>query len=89
MVEYLKKAIEKPEEDISEVRDTVYEILARVKAEGEEAVRYSLKNLTTGLRNHSACLKTKFKAPRKICPLAWWMTLIFARLRFGILPRNK
>ena len=40
MVEYLKKAIEKPEEDISEVRDTVSEILARVKAEGEEAVRY-------------------------------------------------
>ena len=40
MVEYLKKAIEKPEEDISEVRDTVYEILARVKAEGEDAVRY-------------------------------------------------
>ena len=40
MVEYLKKAIEKPEEDISEVRDTVFEILARVKAEGEDAVRY-------------------------------------------------
>ena len=40
MVKYLKKAIEKPEEDISEVRDTVYEILAKVKAEGEDAVRY-------------------------------------------------
>ena len=40
MVEYLKKAIEKPEEDISEVRDTVYQILRKVKSEGEEAVRY-------------------------------------------------
>jgi sulfopropanediol 3-dehydrogenase len=44
MVEYLKKAIEKPEEDITEVRDTVYEILANVKSKGEEAVRsYSEK----------------------------------------------
>lgn len=44
MAEYLKRAIEKPEEDISEVRDTVSEILARVKAEGEDAVRtYSQK----------------------------------------------
>jgi len=40
MVEYLKKAIEKPEEDISEVQDTVSEILERVKVEGEDAVRY-------------------------------------------------
>ena len=40
MVEYLKKALEKPEEDISEVRDIVTEILERVKNEGEDALRY-------------------------------------------------
>jgi sulfopropanediol 3-dehydrogenase len=40
MTEYLKKAIEKPEEDISEVQTTVREILEKVKKEGEAAVRY-------------------------------------------------
>ena len=40
MVEYLKKAMEKPEEDLSNVRDIVGEILERVKNEGEEALRY-------------------------------------------------
>jgi sulfopropanediol 3-dehydrogenase len=43
MVEYLKKAIEKPEEDLSEVRDVVTEILERVKNEGEDALRYYSK----------------------------------------------
>ncbi|RLC01528.1 MAG: histidinol dehydrogenase [Deltaproteobacteria bacterium] len=40
MVEYLKKAMEKPEEDISAVRYIVMEILERVKNEGEDALRY-------------------------------------------------
>ncbi|MCF8079854.1 MAG: histidinol dehydrogenase [Desulfobacterales bacterium] len=44
MAEYLKKAKEKPEEDITEVRDTVVKILEEVKAKGEDAVRvYSEK----------------------------------------------
>ncbi len=40
MAEYLKKAKEKPEEDIRVVQDTVREILERVRKEGEGAVRY-------------------------------------------------
>lgn len=40
MVEYLKKAIEKPEEDISAVQDAVSEILEKVKMKGIDAVRY-------------------------------------------------
>ncbi|MFC1876060.1 histidinol dehydrogenase [Thermodesulfobacteriota bacterium] len=40
MVEYLKKAMEKPAEDLSKVRDIVAEILERVKNEGEDALRY-------------------------------------------------
>jgi sulfopropanediol 3-dehydrogenase len=40
MVEYLKKAIEKPEEDISEVYDIVKQIIERVKNEGEDGLRY-------------------------------------------------
>lgn len=44
MAEYLKTAIEKPEEDISEVRDTVSRIIEDVKTNGEDAVRlYSEK----------------------------------------------
>lgn len=40
MAEYLKKAKEKPEEDIRVVQDTVREILERVRKEREVAVRY-------------------------------------------------
>jgi sulfopropanediol 3-dehydrogenase len=40
MAEYLKKAVEKPEEDISAVQAAVSEILEKVKQEGIEAVRY-------------------------------------------------
>lgn len=40
MAEYLKRAVERPQEDIATVRDTVREILDRVKADGETAVRY-------------------------------------------------
>ena len=43
MAEYLKKAKEKPEEDIRAVQDTVRDILSRVKKEGESAVRYYSK----------------------------------------------
>jgi sulfopropanediol 3-dehydrogenase len=37
---YLKKAKERPVEDLSQVRDTVREIIEKVRHEGEAAVRY-------------------------------------------------
>ncbi len=40
MALYLKKAIEKPVEDLTAVRDTVRSILDKVRAEGEAGVRY-------------------------------------------------
>lgn len=40
MAEYLKKAIERPKEDLTAVREVVREIIERVKEEGEAAVRY-------------------------------------------------
>ncbi len=40
MAEYLKRATEKPKEDIRAVQETVREILNRVRKEGEAAVRY-------------------------------------------------
>jgi sulfopropanediol 3-dehydrogenase len=40
MAEYLKKALERPEEDVTAVQDAVREILEGVKKEGEEAVRF-------------------------------------------------
>ncbi len=40
MAEYLKNAIERPEEDVTSVRDTVAEILRKVKKEGEAGLRY-------------------------------------------------
>lgn len=43
MAEYLKGAIEKPEQDISEAREAVSEIIERVKKEGEAGVRYYSK----------------------------------------------
>jgi len=43
MAEYLKKAVEKPKEDLSSVRETVRTIIERIKNEGEAAVRYYSK----------------------------------------------
>ena len=43
MAEYLKKAVEKPEKDISQVQEAVREMIQRVREEGEEAVRYYSK----------------------------------------------
>ena len=40
MAAYLKKAIERPKEDLTAVREAVREIIGRVKEEGEAAVRY-------------------------------------------------
>ena len=40
MGDYLKRAKEKPEEDIKAVQDTVREILEKVKKEGEAGLRY-------------------------------------------------
>jgi sulfopropanediol 3-dehydrogenase len=40
MAEYLKRAFERTKEDLTSVRETVREILERVKEEGEAAVRY-------------------------------------------------
>ena len=43
MASYLKKAKERPEQDLRAVSDTVREILERVRLEGEAAVRYFSK----------------------------------------------
>lgn len=43
MATYLKKAKERPPEDLSDVSRTVREIISRVKGEGEAAVRYYSK----------------------------------------------
>lgn len=40
MAEYLKRAVERPEEDLSAVEDAVKEILEKVKKEGEAGLRY-------------------------------------------------
>lgn len=44
MHSYLKEAKPRPKEDLSEVRETVREILESVKDEGVEAVRRYSKN---------------------------------------------
>ena len=43
MAKYLKKAIIRPEENIRHIRDSVHEILERVRKEGEVAVRHYSK----------------------------------------------
>ena len=40
MLKYLKKAVEKPKEDIAAVRETVREILEKIREEGEAGLRY-------------------------------------------------
>ncbi|MBI4963143.1 MAG: histidinol dehydrogenase [Desulfomonile tiedjei] len=40
MIRYLKRAVEKPKEDLTEVRETVRGILEKIKEEGEAGLRY-------------------------------------------------
>jgi len=40
IAKYLKKAVERPKEDLTAVREAVRGIIRRVKEEGEAAVRY-------------------------------------------------
>ena len=40
MATYLKKAKERPKEDLTAVREAVREILTKVREEGEAAIRY-------------------------------------------------
>jgi sulfopropanediol 3-dehydrogenase len=45
MMRYLKKAVERPKEDIAAVREVVAEILDKVREEGEAGLRYYSKKL--------------------------------------------
>jgi sulfopropanediol 3-dehydrogenase len=45
MPEYLKRAKERPAEDLSQVRETVGQIIEKVRQEGEDAVRYYSEKL--------------------------------------------
>ena len=40
MAQYIKRAIDRPKEDVTSVRESVREIIERVKNEGEAGVRY-------------------------------------------------
>ncbi len=55
---YLKKAKERPAEDLSQVRETVRQIIEKVRQEGEDAVRYysekfELTNTAVNLQTRS------------------------------------
>jgi sulfopropanediol 3-dehydrogenase len=78
MTLYLKKAMPRPEEDLTGVRETVREIIARVRAEGEDGVRFfskkfdnwdppSLKISTEDMRRAADKLPASMKADIDYC----------------------
>jgi sulfopropanediol 3-dehydrogenase len=70
MAEYLKKAKEKPEEDIRAVQDTVREILSRVKKEGEAGVRYYSKTFDHWEPKSFKISQDEIRAAKKSMPLS-------------------
>jgi sulfopropanediol 3-dehydrogenase len=70
MAEYLKKALERPQEDISEVRKIVGQILERVKKEGEAGLRYYSEKFDHWSPKHFRVSKDQSLAARKSLPVS-------------------
>ena len=70
MSEYLKKAIERPEEDISEVRKIVSQILERVKKEGEAGLRHYSEKFDNWSPEHFRVSEDEIVAARKSLPVS-------------------
>lgn len=70
MAEYLKKAVERSEEDISEVRKIVSQILERVKKEGEAGLRYYSEKFDKWSPKNFRVSEDQFLAARKSLPVS-------------------
>jgi sulfopropanediol 3-dehydrogenase len=70
MTEYIKKAVERPVEDISEVRDTVTEIIEKVKKEGESGLRYYSEKYDNWFPKTFKVSQNEILAARKSLPLS-------------------
>jgi sulfopropanediol 3-dehydrogenase len=68
MTEYLKRAVERPQEDISAVQATVREILEKVRNEGIAAVRFYSKKFDHWSPRHFRVSRDDIEAARKALP---------------------
>jgi sulfopropanediol 3-dehydrogenase len=68
MAQYLKKAKEKPAEDIRAVQDTVREILEKVRKEGEAGVRYYSEKFDHWAPKHFKISADEMQAVKKQLP---------------------
>jgi sulfopropanediol 3-dehydrogenase len=68
MAEYLKRAIERPQEDISAVQATVRDILEKVRKEGIAAVRYYSEKFDNWSPKHFRVSKDEMAAAKKALP---------------------
>ena len=89
MAEYLKKAIQRPEEDLSAVRDAVQAILEKVKNEGEAGVRYYSEKFDQWSPKSFRVSEAEIEETKRSYPKVNWKTLSSASARFAILPRNR
>ena len=89
MAKYLKKAIERPEENISEVRKIVSQILERVKKEGEAGLRYYSEKFDDWSPEHFRVSKDQILAARESLPASEVEDIDFVRPRYEILRRSR
>jgi sulfopropanediol 3-dehydrogenase len=68
MAEYLKRAIDRPQEDISAVQTTVREILEKVKKDGIAAVRYYSGKFDNWSPKHFRVSKDEMETAKKKLP---------------------
>ena len=89
MAVYLKKAQERPEQDLRAVSDLVREVLERVRLGGEAAVRYYSNKFDQWDPPSFRLSEAEVERPFGPCPRWKKRISIFARPRSGISPRNS
>jgi sulfopropanediol 3-dehydrogenase len=89
MAKYLKKAVERPREDLASVRESVREILERVKKEGEAGVRYYSKKFDNWDPKSFRVSREEIQAVRKKLPLTEVEDIDFCQAQIRNFARHQ
>jgi sulfopropanediol 3-dehydrogenase len=79
MARYLKQAVERPVEDMTAVRQTVAEILDRVRQDGTEAVRFYSKRFDDWAPTSFRLTEDEIRAAKAALPVSWIEDIAFCQ----------
>lgn len=79
MARYIKRAVERPVEDLTAVRQTVTEILERVRKDGTEAVRFYSKRFDDWAPKSFRLTADEIRAAKAALPVSWVEDIAFCQ----------